>query len=175
MLGRPAGAQVAELQGIVEAYFTSMQSLQRLCTRCKSTAKLDDRDDSVLAGPLDGRGKVTVVIPKRLLGGDGRKDLTPVVPTGETLTVPHSADLANDATHAATRRIVAMICHLGLHVGGGHYIAYVKRGNSWWCCNDTSVREVVGGIDTVRQQLIERAPRGETLVAALFAWSPPNP
>jgi ubiquitin C-terminal hydrolase len=35
----------------------------------------------------------------------------------------------------------AIGCHSG-SLSGGHYIAYTKHGNNWYCCNDSSVSRV---------------------------------
>ena len=36
----------------------------------------------------------------------------------------------------------SIICHKGSSCTSGHYIAYVRRGNRWFLCNDSLVREV---------------------------------
>ena len=34
---------------------------------------------------------------------------------------------------------VAVIHHLGMSSGSGHYISEVKMGNQWWTCNDDTI------------------------------------
>lgn len=36
----------------------------------------------------------------------------------------------------------AFLVHHGVSLNRGHYVAYVKRGETWWLCSDSSVREV---------------------------------
>eukprot|EP00887_Chlorella_sp_A99_P007803 scaffold20.g7803.t1 len=42
----------------------------------------------------------------------------------------------------ATYSLYAVCVHSGRSSDYGHYIAYVKVGGSWWCCNDSSVTKV---------------------------------
>lgn len=43
-----------------------------------------------------------------------------------------------------TYQLVAQIEHIG-NMNGGHYYAYVRRGDTWYCTNDTSVSNVNPG------------------------------
>jgi uncharacterized UBP type Zn finger protein len=44
--------------------------------------------------------------------------------------------------------LVAMTCHQGDSVGGGHYAAYVKRAEGWYFCND-SIIDFLGQFNTI--------------------------
>jgi len=63
------------------------------------------------------------------------------------VSFPFEIDLAEfvigDSTHAPSTmyELVAVSNHMG-GLGGGHYTAYARRGNKWYHCNDSSVREV---------------------------------
>lgn len=37
--------------------------------------------------------------------------------------------------------LIAVAVHMGQSISSGHYIAYVKRNGSWYCCNDSNVSE----------------------------------
>ncbi len=54
-----------------------------------------------------------------------------------------SAGADKDATEAVSTKyeLVAVSNHVG-DLGGGHYTAYAKRGDKWYDCNDSTVREV---------------------------------
>lgn len=43
---------------------------------------------------------------------------------------------------AANYECDAFLLHNGLTQHGGHYIAYLKIGGTWWCCNDALVYEI---------------------------------
>lgn len=47
--------------------------------------------------------------------------------------------------------IKSFIVHLGRGMAGGHYIAYVQREGSWWCCNDQILTQVT--LQQVQQAL----------------------
>ena len=44
--------------------------------------------------------------------------------------------------HQPNYNLYGLICHKGSSCTSGHYIAYVKRGSSWWLANDSSVRVI---------------------------------
>ena len=54
------------------------------------------------------------------------------------LTIPATSVATGQSGNYACN---AFIVHYG-SFDGGHYIAYVKRNGTWWCCNDSSVNEV---------------------------------
>ncbi|MES2121937.1 MAG: ubiquitin carboxyl-terminal hydrolase family protein [Chlamydiota bacterium] len=39
-------------------------------------------------------------------------------------------------------RCNGFVVHSGTSLGGGHYVAYIKKGDTWWYCSDSTVREV---------------------------------
>jgi len=45
----------------------------------------------------------------------------------------------------ATYQCDAFVLHTGSDGEGGHYVAYIKVGSTWWCCDDTTVYEVAVG------------------------------
>lgn len=54
-------------------------------------------------------------------------------------------DCPNQVT---TYRLLGIICHIGSFLGG-HYIAYVRRGEQWYLCDDARV--VAVSTETVSQ------------------------
>ncbi len=60
----------------------------------------------------------------------------------ETLELPNSFVRSGQS---AAYHCDAFLVHLGPSLDGGHYVAYVKVGNAWWYCSDSSVHEVSRG------------------------------
>lgn len=58
--------------------------------------------------------------------------------------------------HGSLYDLVAVICHHGLSLTGGHYICYIKnpRNNEWYQCDDDSITETT--LDKV-QDLTKRS------------------
>ena len=40
-----------------------------------------------------------------------------------------------------TYRIVAVVQHLSSIFGSEHFIAFVRNGDSWFCCNDNNIEQ----------------------------------
>jgi hypothetical protein len=63
---------------------------------------------------------------------------------GDEVEVPLEFDLpARCSISSQTQKYEC--CSFNVHRGaldGGHYVAYVKKGDAWWCCNDTKIEAV---------------------------------
>ncbi len=47
-----------------------------------------------------------------------------------------------DACPSNAYNLIGIVCHLGASVNSGHYLAYTRRGDEWYCCNDARVTKV---------------------------------
>jgi hypothetical protein len=66
-----------------------------------------------------------------------KKKLDVAIPFELTLTVDKVADGRERAYECS-----GFFVHIGSSIQGGHYISYVKKNDSWWCCNDSRVFRV---------------------------------
>lgn len=57
----------------------------------------------------------------------------------------------------------AFLCHNGVGLRSGHYVAYIKKGDIWWYCSDSSVFQVTKeqAENAMKQSYILHFSRGE--------------
>eukprot|EP00041_Stephanoeca_diplocostata_P036805 m.1359378 g.1359378 ORF g.1359378 m.1359378 type:complete len:1699 (-) comp24937_c0_seq24:128-5224(-) len=91
-------------------------------TRARNACGMDDAAEDAATHPTESAG-----------------DTARGIPDIEKLD-PHSAFYTNPAG-ARLYDVCGMTIHLGI-MGGGHYVAYGKNADKWYCFNDSSCKEV---------------------------------
>jgi ubiquitin carboxyl-terminal hydrolase 36/42 len=65
----------------------------------------------------------------------------PPAPSGEAAPAEAAADVADARPPPATYRLCGVVVHhdWALSTSAGHYVAFVRRGGSWWKCDDSVI------------------------------------
>lgn len=100
----------------------------------------------------------TQTTEKRLKRPDskGAQKINAEIPPALELTLKKNVHLSSDQEDRAYY-LKSFICHTGSQTGYGHYIAYVKKGDNWYLCNDRGIEEVS------REDVVKAAATGYLL------------
>jgi len=110
----------------------------------------DDDDDDVVTPEDDDEDVVTNVVTMRQRAAAGQYRRKRQVSTSlqshpildDELQDFHRHQLKEGADALDVKyNLYSMVCHSGV-LGGGHYVSYGRRGDKWFCQNDSACKEV---------------------------------
>ena len=136
-------ACILSVKAALEAYTTAEQLRDENQYNCDSDAGPCGLQDATKRLAFASAPSVLILHLKRF-GFDAdqglaSKDNRPVT-FGQTLDLkPH---MTPDATGYTRYELSAVLEHHGGTVHGGHYTAYVRARDAWWCVSDSNVRKV---------------------------------
>ena len=119
----------------IEKYFSNTQTLERNCTQCLDTV---------------GTLKTTIEIPSELLivcFNLFRRDLTKI--TAECIPFSNVKITTNQGI--IFYKVIGSIEHIGTQIQNGHYVAYLLKDDTWFCCNDLTIEQINNTSTAIRK------------------------